>query len=931
MNNLRRLPLLLITLLFWKLSFSQCGLAETITKCDMELIDFDTDGTPDGIIDLFIETGITPQTGDIWESTGSESVEAALDPTTGIVRLWKLRNASSGYEVTLRNTSCAPSNRARVQLILGPYAGKPATTGFYSVCDVDVGCTPEIEIDINLFETLETKEDEAPPHLNGFWEYTGSLPDSEYILIDSNFGATIPYSPEDGSPVDSEDFTFRYVVPSTTLSCATEIVDVQITLIRAPFGGNGSQYNICITDESWDRTINLNDDEFLVREDLDGTWAFISDGGTPIEISREINLKDYIDDFLNAPDYEPGFGCKEFQFRYTVPSRAPVCTDGSGLVVFRIFEELKEFEQENSPEEICPATDSRTSLDLYDLITFQPGFEYQNGESGEETVRWSFENGPSDLNLIENINNLEIPEKHRGPITIQDAIPGLYEFRYTVSTDTLCDNFAPQSLYINDGCDLELLFTNPCGGISAPVIVEILDFDYAGENTTLTLCSSDYSGDISLRSFLQNNGTPIATGEWTDTETGDVIDDLFTFPENITSSITFSFTHTTSNLSGCIDVAILEFTLFNDANAGDDTNVSVSICSDDLTITLFDQLTGNPDTTGTWTGPFGYQSDDHLGIFNADDTTLPILGPGEYVYTVAPNAGCGSTATSIVTILIIDPIEIGQDVNETFCILDGRVNLYSLLDSETIRTGIFEDTENTGALTPEGVVEFDLLPNPDNQINPIYNFRYVVENTAPCDESSLNVAVQIIDLPEPIVPDQEFCILDAARLENIEVDVTNYNWYETLESGMPIIDNPILLDEQVFYIANVDADNCESERVMVTIAILNLGERLSDGSLCTLDFQDGVSPDGNNQNDTFDLNIEGNFNIPEAFPDFVLKVYNRYGSIVYEGNRNTEEFRGASNTSLTLGDDLPSGTYFYVFEPNFKENQPIQGSFYLGR
>ena len=35
--------------------------------------------------------------------------------------------------------------------------------------------------------------------------------------------------------------------------------------------------------------------------------------------------------------------------------------------------------------------------------------------------------------------------------------------------------------------------------------------------------------------------------------------------------------------------------------------------------------------------------------------------------------------------------------------------------------------------------------------------------------------------------------------------------------------------------------------------------------------------------------------------------------------------------SVRLGDDLPSGTYFYVFTPNFNNNLPIQGSFYLSR
>ncbi|TYP75059.1 T9SS type B sorting domain-containing protein [Aquimarina intermedia] len=135
----------------------------------------------------------------------------------------------------------------------------------------------------------------------------------------------------------------------------------------------------------------------------------------------------------------------------------------------------------------------------------------------------------------------------------------------------------------------------------------------------------------------------------------------------------------------------------------------------------------------------------------------------------------------------------------------------------------------------------------------------------------------------------------------------------------------------MFYIANVDTDNCESGRLAVPIVIHNTGERFSNGELCTLEFQDGVSPNGDIQNDSFALFIEEVYNIPIAFPDFDLKIYNRYGSLVFDGNRNTEEFRGESNVSIRLGDDLPSGTYFYIFNPNFDNNLPIQGSFYLSR
>ena len=202
---------------------------------------------------------------------------------------------------------------------------------------------------------------------------------------------------------------------------------------------------------------------------------------------------------------------------------------------------------------------------------------------------------------------------------------------------------------------------------------------------------------------------------------------------------------------------------------------TVELCSNDLSLVLFDQLGGSPDTTGSWAGPFGYASTDHLGTFIAGNPDLPVLNSGVYTYKVLANDGCSEESLATITVNVVQPQQIGDDVNATFCKLDGRVNLFSLLDSDTARTGRFEDTNNTGVLAPDGLLSFD------NLSNDIYTFRYILTNSLPCDESSLDVNIQIIDLPIPQVTDQQFCILDAAKLDDIIVDVLNYNWYETLE------------------------------------------------------------------------------------------------------------------------------------------------------
>ncbi|MBQ4802438.1 gliding motility-associated C-terminal domain-containing protein [Aquimarina sp. MMG015] len=910
-------------------AFSQCSQEQMITICDMETIDFDFDGIPDGIINLYDETGIVPESGDFWESTGIEEGEEGIE-ASGVLRLWQLRNASDLYFFELKNPNCPDDYRVRVNVKLGPYAGIAATTGFFPVCDNDDICTAGFEIDINLFDTLESREGFALPHLNGIWTYTGSLPSDTYILSGSNFGTTIENN--GGFPVDSEDFSFRYTVFNVD-TCITEFVDVQVTVVRPVTAGYGSSFSICEGDiGSWDMDINLFDDRFLNGEELGGSWEDDDNTGQITSATDAvINLKEVYDAFRASPEYVPGFSCIDFSYTYKINSRSPICPNDEETVMFVIYEELRPFAPQNSVEEICPNS-SPAQINLFDLLEFEPGYVYTDGSLVDDFAYWTFLGGipfNGDLNLENNLNDTPEDEQHLGPITIAGARPGSYRFRYDVVPRQSC---GATFSYSGDVCQPISIESNPCPTISTIVTIVILPHDYAGEDTLdLIICKTD-ANQYSLRSLLNSDGRTIEEGIWTDNNNGgNVVDDLFLVPEEINDPISYSFTHTTTNPSGCVDEALLEFTIYKEANAGAGSGTATSLCSDNLTVTLFNLLEGNPDPTGTWIGPFGYMSPDHLGIFDASDNTLPILGPGDYVYTVGGNVGCSSQDQATVTIAIVEPVEIGNDRSDSFCEIDGRVNLFTILDNNTPRTGTFQDIENTGALTPDGVVEFDLLPNPDNEVNKIYNFRYVIPNTAPCNESSLNVEVQIIDLPEPNVPDQEFCILDGKRLDDIEVDVLNYNWYPTLESDMPIIDNPLLFDNQIYYIATVDADNCESERVTVAVNILNMGERFSNGDICALDFQDGVSPDGNNQNDTFDLFIEDEFNIPVAFPDFDLKIYNRYGAKVFEGNRNTEEFRGESNVSIRLGDDLPSGTYFYIFTPNFENNFPIQGSFYLSR
>ncbi|WP_159075766.1 gliding motility-associated C-terminal domain-containing protein, partial [Muricauda brasiliensis] len=94
----------------------------------------------------------------------------------------------------------------------------------------------------------------------------------------------------------------------------------------------------------------------------------------------------------------------------------------------------------------------------------------------------------------------------------------------------------------------------------------------------------------------------------------------------------------------------------------------------------------------------------------------------------------------------------------------------------------------------------------------------------------------------------------------------------------------------------------------------------------------GMTPNGDGVNDYFRIsNIEN-------YPNNVLKIFNRWGSLVYETeNYGLSEnlFRGISQGKATIAKDrtLPSGTYFYTlfFKGNNPGEESYSGYIYINR
>lgn len=87
-----------------------------------------------------------------------------------------------------------------------------------------------------------------------------------------------------------------------------------------------------------------------------------------------------------------------------------------------------------------------------------------------------------------------------------------------------------------------------------------------------------------------------------------------------------------------------------------------------------------------------------------------------------------------------------------------------------------------------------------------------------------------------------------------------------------------------------------------------------------------VTANNDGANDTFI--IEG---LRDIFVDFQIEIYNRWGSLVWQGNNKTEDWNGFANKGArVMGDKVTPGTYYYILHLNDADYpKPLTGFIHL--
>ena len=261
-----------------------------------------------------------------------------------------------------------------------------------------------------------------------------------------------------------------------------------------------------------------------------------------------------------------------------------------------------------------------------------------------------------------------------------------------------------------------------CPSQAAVVLLTISSAVDAGEDTLLTICSSESPVDL----FTVLGGTPDSGGIWTQQSDGTPFGGLF--DPSISNSGTYGYAMAAG--APCpSDTAVVQVIVFLDPDAGSDS-MGV-LCSTDMPISLATMLSIQVGTDGIWLDPAGSLASP---LFDPAGSA-----PGAYLY-ILPATGTCPGDTAVVDIGVVAATVAGSNGDTTVCSNGGSFALIDLLGGTPDPGGIWT--------APDGSVSNGLLHAP-SALEGVYT--YMVTAPAPCPPSTATVEVVIL-MPPVIAP-----------------------------------------------------------------------------------------------------------------------------------------------------------------------------------
>ena len=855
-------------------SSSLCPIASaTVTVSVLDAPNAGNDGTLNlcnspNPVDLFDSLGGTPQLGGTWSPTLASGT-GVYDPNT---------DPEGVYTYTI-SSSCGTSS-AIVTVSLNNL-NDAGTNGAIDLCSNDTA--------VDLFNSLG-----GTPQLGGIWS----------PALNSGTGIFDP-------SIDTAG-TYTYTISNSASLCPSASANVTVTTLEEPNAGSDGVLNFCNSNAVVDLFDSLGG-----TPQTGGIWSPSLTSGTGV--------------------FDPNTDL-EGTYTYTVNS---ACGTDSATVTVS-FSELNDAGTDGSID-LCT---NEGIVDLFDSLggTPQPGGTWSPAlNSGTGIFDPSIDTSGTYTYTISNSTTLCPSASANVTVTLTQALDagtdgilnfclGTTEFidlfDYLGGTPDIGGTWSPAldsgTGFFNPSIDTAGIYTytvnSICGNSSATVTVIIDLPNDAGDDGSIDLCSNDSPVDL----FNILGGTPQTGGTWSPS----LASGTSIFDPSIDLSGTYVYT-VTGGISTCPpDTASVVVNIDALPNAGND-NV-LNLCIDDTdSVDLFDSLGGSPDSGGTWSPALASGT----GIFDPTVDTA-----GIYTYTVI-STECNLVSEANVTVVINDipdatglvmsitdniicsgvPEDIIVDITGANLLPDGNYTVVYQLSEANVSI-------NTVAITVTGgnatfLISESLLPNPGVTIVTMSQLFFVGQTCSADTQliEPVKILVDEVSTPQIIDNGNEFCEEDLPTLVELTLNIVESDiiiWYDQPVGGTEYSYSEILQNGQTYYAAIQSEYNCESNiRLAVTVSLIScVGDLL---------IPDGFSPNGDNINDVFDI-----LYLDDLYPNFKLSIFNRYGNVVYEGDKDSPKWDGTSKNTEVI---LPVGVYFYILEFNDGERDPKQGRVYLSR
>ncbi|WP_405411114.1 cadherin-like domain-containing protein [Maribacter sp. Asnod1-A12] len=840
--------------------------------------------------DLFAQLTGSPDTGGTWvdnnDGTHTYTV-AATSPCTvddeSTVTVTQQAQPNAGIDGTLN--ICAGDSFDNDDLF-AQLTGSPDTGGTWvdnndGTHTYTVAATSPCTVDD---ESIVAVTQQAPP--NAGIDGTLNICAGDSFDNDDLF-AQLTGSPDTGGTwVDNNDGTHTYTVAATSPCTVDDESIVTVTQQAPPNAGVNGTLNICTGDSF------ANSDLFAQltgSPDTGGTWVDNNDG----------------------------------THTYTVAATSPCTVDDESTVT--VTQQAPPNAGVNGTLNICTG-DSFANSDLFAQLTGSPdtGGTWVDNNDGTHTytVTATSPCTVDDESIVTVIQQAQPNAGIDGTLNICQgetfANSDLFS-QLTGSPDTggtWVDN--------NDGTHTyTVAATSPCT-IDDESIVTVTQQAQpnAGIDGTLNICAGDSFDNDDL--FAQLTGSPNAGGTWADNG-----NNTFTYTVgaiepcviNDTSIVTVEFNQTDANGNGIVDcketiivlpiITIVDVALDNIVNETEAQNL-ISV-------------------TGTVSGDFT-PGDIVTLIINTNNYTGPVGENGLFAIVVPGTdlvADADSNIIASVTTLTIEG-NTGSASDQHTYIVDTEpplVDSFETMDTFPILLGLGSPNEILSITVEVGDTGVSLLYVINTDINGIWEIQTDVDEPENGSFPIINPELTLYIIAVDIAGNQGFG----------EVDIIFNN--EPLDNDSD--DDGLPDDEEVTIGTDPDNPDTDGDGIIDGQEVLDgtdpldacdsLGGTPPADAQCDIYVELDLVKPGDIMNGSFEI-----INI-DIFPENTVKIYNRYGVLVWEveGYENkTKAFSGLSDGRITINrnEKLPSGTYYYdIYYTVRGEQKLLTGYLYVIR